>query len=60
MKLISRLEQLGNIQFVQLHVCMTLCHVFRLDLFSVTGTVFNDIQDRLVTRLVIQVCSLTT
>ena len=37
---------------------MTLCHVFRLDLFSVTGSVFNDTQDCLVTRLVIHVCSL--
>ena len=57
LELISRLLQLGNIQFVQLHVCMTLCHVFHLDLFSVTGSVFNDTQDCLVTRLVIQVCS---
>ena len=58
MKLISRLVQVGKIQIV-LHVCMTLCHVFHLDLFSVTGAVFNDTQDCLVTRLVIHVCSLT-
>ena len=51
--------QLGNIQFVHLHVCMTLYNVFHLDLFSVSGAVFNDTQDCLVTRLVIQVCSLT-
>ena len=59
MKLISCRVQLGNIQTVQLHVCMTLCHVFHLDLFSVTGAVFSDTRDCLVTRLVIQVCSLT-
>ena len=57
--LISSLVQLGNIQFVHLHVCMTLYNVFHLDLFSVSGAVFNDTQDCLVTRLVIQVCSLT-
>ena len=59
LELISRLVQLGNIQFVRLHVCMTLCHVFHLDLLSIIGAVFNDTQDCLVTRLVIQICSLT-
>ena len=59
LELISRLVQLGNIPFVRLHVCMTLCHVFHLDLCSVSGAVFNDTQDCLVTRLVIQICSLT-
>ena len=59
MKLISCRVQLGNIQTVQLHVCMTFCHVFHLDLFSVTGAVFSDTRDCLVARLVIQVCSLT-